>query len=163
MILEPIKESHADSLIYFLNYDKQLQQFMYPGNQKTELITKEIFLKTNQEWIKNRNAYMFAIIVDSTVIGMTTLTILPESNAVASSGVWIASQYWNMGYSTQRLLLLIDYAKAYQIKELTSKIRKDNPASKRVWEKCNASFTEDEQYYYAVVSLQFGFKMLPAT
>ncbi len=149
--LELLNESHADAMIYFLNDDVLLQPFLNPLNPVTEKITKDVFLKTNMEWLRQKNAYMFAIIVDSTVIGMTTLLILPDDDSIARTGVWIGSQYWNNGYSTHRLKLLIDIAKQYKIKKMISKIRKDNPASKRVWEKCSASFTEEEHFFYASI------------
>ena len=70
---------------------------------------------------------------------------LPSRDGEPTVGYWIARPYWNMGYCTEALSLMIDgITHTTGITSLISGHFIDNPASGRVMEKCGFIPTGDE-------------------
>lgn len=70
---------------------------------------------------------------------------LPSREGKPTVGYWVARPFWNMGYCTEALSLMISIIK--ETTEITSLISGhfiDNPASGRVMEKCGFLPTGDE-------------------
>lgn len=72
---------------------------------------------------------------------------LPSREGEPTVGYWIAKPYWNRGYCTEALSLMIRIIKeTTAITSLISGHFIDNPASGRVMEKCGFVPTGDECY-----------------
>lgn len=72
---------------------------------------------------------------------------LPSREGEPTVGYWIAKPYWNSGYCTEALSLMIRIIKeTTAITSLISGHFIDNPASGRVMEKCGFVPTGDECY-----------------
>jgi ribosomal-protein-alanine N-acetyltransferase len=78
---------------------------------------------------------MFAILLENIAIGTISLSHQDIAEKKARIGCWISSRYWNNGYTSQAFCQLLDYAKGKGIKQCSAKIKEDNLASKRIWEK----------------------------
>ena len=103
------------------------------------------------DWEKRKNGYCYAILADRVPIGSISYT--HETNEAATAGVWIKSDLWNKGYGTRILSQFKDIVKEKGYKQLTGSIHKSNPRSKRMCEKCGATFTEDADRWYPLFEL----------
>lgn len=61
---------------------------------------------------------------------------LPARAGEPTVGYWIGKPYWNKGYCTEALRMVIEHARRQGIPSLISGHYTDNPASGRVMEKC---------------------------
>jgi len=70
---------------------------------------------------------------------------LPVRENEPIAGYWVAKPFWNKGYCTEALQLMLDHIrKTTDIKSLLSGHFTDNPASGRVMEKCGFVPTGEE-------------------
>ncbi len=150
--LEPLNEEHSEILIKYLNEDLELQPYLNNGNN-SHILSKNEFFEIQEAWLKKNNAKLFAIKLNNLVIGSTSICKIDLVNQTANTGVWITSAFWNKGYGTQRLKLILVQCSLLGIKTLNCKIKKNNQRSKRIWEKFNASFNEDHDFFYASICL----------
>jgi RimJ/RimL family protein N-acetyltransferase len=91
-----------------------------------------------REWIALRTqpgATTFAItrVGDGAFLGAIGFGGLPEMPSV---GYWIGRPYWNQGYATEALRMIIDQVRGLGAKGLQAETFPENPASARVLGKC---------------------------
>jgi len=91
-----------------------------------------------REWIALRTqpgTVTFAItrVGDGVLLGAIGWGGVPEMPGV---GYWIGRPYWNQGYATEALRLIIDYVRGLGAKGLQAETFPANPASARVLAKC---------------------------
>jgi len=93
------------------------------------------FAASNQEGGET----VFAIELDGALIGMCGLDPRPDG---CELGYWLGVPFWRQGYATEAARALIDYAFAeLGHAALRSGARVNNPASRRVLEKCGFQWT----------------------
>jgi len=129
---------HAADLTQLLNHDISLKE-MLGGNK---IITPEEFLAYNDEWAVKHNAQLYAIIKDNIAIGSISLAHIDYETQTASTGYWLSSVVWGNGYATEAFKLISIEAKRLNLQYLTSKIKKDNAISLKIWKKYNPEFQD---------------------
>lgn len=132
-----LRDSYVDDLVDILNNDKKLIQEL--GGSE-ELISSREFVSYNNEWADKNKAKIFAIILDDKAIGLISLSRINKKTHEAGVGYWIASKYWNHGYTSKAFEQLLNLAKEYNIRFILGTISKDNKKSLAIWKKFNARF-----------------------
>ncbi|OOM07218.1 GNAT family N-acetyltransferase [Clostridium saccharobutylicum] len=135
ILLEGINDKYAIQLVEILNYDIILQDSL---GSKRCIISKDDFIKYNNEWSKNSNSEIFAILLNNNAIGIISLSHQNIEEKKAQIGYWIGSKYWRKGYTSQAFSQILGYAKRKEIKYLNAKIQKDNIASQKIWQQYSA-------------------------
>ena len=83
---------------------------------------------------------------------------IPIGEEDAEIGYWIAKPYWNRGIATEALRAMIDYC--FNVKgflTLWSDFFIDNPASRRVMEKCGFKDTRENNWFSFIMKSREGF------
>jgi len=131
LALRPLRMEDAEHLAVLLGDDRdailQMSHMPYPCTPASA-----------RDWIALRTgpgATMFAItrVNDGAFLGAIGFGGLPEMPGV---GYWIGRPYWNQGYATEALQLVIAYARRLGAKGLQAETFPENPASARVLTKC---------------------------
>ncbi|ADK15309.1 GNAT family N-acetyltransferase [Clostridium ljungdahlii] len=150
MAIEEINNKYAIQLIEILNTDNVLQEKL--GSRKC-IISKDEFIKHNNEWSENTNSEIFAIVLNNNAIGMISLSYQSVEEKKAKIGYWIGSRYWGKGYASKAFSQILEYAKRKEIKYLSAKIVKDNLASRKIWAKYGAKMEliRDKMYVSIVL------------
>lgn len=148
--IESINDENTEQIVALLNNDKKLLAALESNNRK---ITKRAFIEKNKDWVRSKGADMFAIFVESTAIGMMSLSHQDLLNHKAEIGYWIGSNYWGKGYTSKAFLQILDFAVSKGIKHVSSTIKEDNIASKRIWEKYGASMVLKNNRFYVSLTL----------
>lgn len=147
--LEKLSKNNGGDIIAYLKKDVRLLEKL--KSEKLGDITLEEFLDYNNSWCINRSAMLFCIIINNKVIGSISLSDIDKNAGQASTGYWIASEYWGKGYGKESFKEIVKIAKGLGIKTLNSKILKDNIASRKIWDKYGAKFTiVDEKVKYTL-------------
>jgi len=131
LVLRPLRADDADRLVALLADDRdavlQMSHMPWPCTPAAA-----------REWIALRTqpgATTFAItrVDDEALLGAIGFGGLPEMPGV---GYWIGRPYWNQGYATEALRLVIAQVRALGAKGLQAETFPENPASARVLAKC---------------------------
>jgi ribosomal-protein-alanine N-acetyltransferase len=125
----------------------------YLGSNNSAKISEQKFSETNQKWIVENHADMFAIVLGETAIGTITLSYQDVINHKARIGYWLGSAYWNKGYASKAFQLILDKATIREIKYVSSIIRKDNIASKKIWDKYDAQTVSKDDKYLCTINV----------
>jgi len=96
---------------------------------------------------------MFAIVLDKLAIGTISLSHQDVNNRKARIGYWISSNYWGNGYASQAFSQVINFAKLKRIEYVSSSIKDDNLASKRIWENYGAKIELINKRYFVSIDL----------
>jgi len=136
--IEPESPTHAKDLTDLLNYDSGLKEML--GGSK--IITPAEFTAYNAEWAIKHNAKLYAIVKDNIAIGSISLAHINRHTQTASSGYWLASAEWGKGYATAAFKQIIIEAKKLNLIYLKSKIKKDNSASLKIWQRYDPEFED---------------------
>lgn len=142
---------YCNDLANILSTDFKLHKFL-GTNEKMAEITGNDYYKGCLEWEDKRNACNFCILYKNMAIG--SISYVHENLETASFGMWIASEYWNMGLGTDILKIFMKMVKENKYMYLTGSIQKCNLRSKRMCEKCGAIFKEDEDRWYPTFKLK---------
>ncbi len=129
-------DKHSIQLIWFLNNDCSLLKHL--GSNNSDKISEQEFSETNNKWIAEKQADMYAIVLENKAIGIISLSHQDTINHTARIGYWIGSAYWNKGYTSQAFRLMLDQTKRKGIKYISSTIEKENIASIKIWDKFGA-------------------------
>lgn len=148
--IESINDENMEQIVELLNNDKKLLAALESNNRK---LTKKDFIEKNKDWASSKNADMFAIFVESTAIGMISLSHQDLLNHKAEIGYWIGSNYWGKGYTSKAFLQILDFAISKGIRYVSSTIKEDNVASKRIWEKYGANMILKNNRFYVSLTL----------
>jgi ribosomal-protein-alanine N-acetyltransferase len=138
-------------LIWFLNNDKHLVEHL--GSNASIKISEQEFSETNKKWIVENHADMFAIVLGKKAIGLISLSHQDTINHTARIGYWIGSTYWNKGYTSKAFQLVLDQAKIRKIKYASSTIKRDNIASKKIWDKYGAQTENKDDEYLCMINI----------
>lgn len=131
LALRPLRMEDAEHLAALLGDDRdailQMSHMPYPCTPASA-----------RDWIALRTqpgATTFAItrVADGAFLGSIGFGGLLEMPAV---GYWIGRPYWNQGYATEALRIVIAHARGIGAKGLQAETFPDNPASARVLAKC---------------------------
>lgn len=133
-----------------LSTDHLLHGFLSPRQEMSE-VTPEDYYEKCMEWERRKNGNCFCILLDNSPVG--SISMVHNSEETASTGLWIESAYWNMGLGTEALTIFKEIVKRRGYKFLKASILKNNPRSKRIFEKCGAVFEEDDLRWYAAIAL----------
>lgn len=148
--LEKINEEYAVQLVEILSTDSILQDNLA---SKKCTISKEEFIKYNDQWVRNTNSEVFAIVLNNIAIGIISLSHQNIEEKKARIGYWIGSKYWRKGYTSQAFSLILNYAKRKEIRYLNAKIKKDNLASKKIWQKYDAKIESINDKFYISIDI----------
>lgn len=148
--IESISDENTEQIVELLNNDKKLLAALESNKRK---ITKWEFIEHNKHWAKNKSVDMFAIFVESTAIGMISLSHQDQLNHKADIGYWIGSNYWGKGYTSKAFAQILDFAISKGIRYVSSTIKEDNIASRRIWEKYGANMILKNNRLYVSLTL----------
>lgn len=90
-----------------------------------------------------RLSFVFAIEVNGQFAGVCSLFNICWKTFEAEVGYWIGVPFWNKGYATKAVSLLLTQAKNLGLKSLHAKCLARNPASKNVLEKNGFHFVKN--------------------
>lgn len=148
--LKTINEKYADNLVEIINTDEELNNALGSNGKITN---RDEFISTIQQWQIKNNSKTFAIVLSDKAIGTISLSHIKEENHSAQIGYWIGSNFWNKGYTTQAFAHILDLARELKIEFLNASIKKDNIASKLIWQRFGAEFGEDNERIYPRINL----------
>lgn len=150
IVLEDVSK-HTMQLIWFLNNDDRLGNYL--GSNNSVKISEQEFSETNKKWSVENHADIFAIVLGKKAIGMISLSHQDTLKHTARIGYWIGSTYWNKGYTNKAFQLVLDQAKIREIKYVSSTIKKDNIASRKIWDKYNAQIEYKDDKYLCTINI----------
>jgi RimJ/RimL family protein N-acetyltransferase len=131
VVLRPLRWEDAEHVAALLGNDRdailQMSHMPYPCT-----------LESAREWIGLRTqpgAITLAVtrVEDGAFLGAIGFGGLPEMPGV---GYWIGRQYWNQGYATEALQVVIAHVRGLGAKGLQAETFPENSASARVLAKC---------------------------
>jgi [ribosomal protein S5]-alanine N-acetyltransferase len=131
LVLRPLREEDADRLVALLGDDRdavlQMSHMPWPCTPAVA-----------REWIALRmqpGATTFAItrVDDGAFLGAIGFGGLREMPGV---GYWVGRPYWNQGYATEALQLVIAHVRGLGAKGLLAETFPENPGSARALAKC---------------------------
>ncbi|MEM5871758.1 MAG: GNAT family N-acetyltransferase [Candidatus Aenigmatarchaeota archaeon] len=96
------------------------------------------FVKTAKEKLKKREAYTFGIFLKGTdkLVGCISLKNVSKENKNGELGYWIGRKYWNKGYATEAVKLILHFAfKKLKLHKVYAVVLEENIASVKVLEK----------------------------
>lgn len=126
-------DCHAGELVAFLNNDDLLAAQL--GSNNAVKLSEREFLTTLQQWRFEKQTEIFAIVLEETAVGTISLSHQNLIEGTAQIGYWIGSEHWGKGYAGQAFQLVLEQARTRGIKQVSSTIRMENIASKRIWDK----------------------------
>ncbi len=92
-----------------------------------------IFLDMNRKYGKTHFAMDFLIFSENLLVGIIGLKDIDYTDFKAHVGYWIGREYWNKGYASEALSLVVDYAKGeLGLRRLYTKVLDFNLPSLRV-------------------------------
>lgn len=131
LALRPLRMEDAERLVALLGDDReailQMSHMPYPCTPAAA-----------EEWIALRTqpgatTYAIARVDDDAFLGVIGFGGMPEMPGV---GYWIGRPYWDRGYATEALRLVIAHVRRLGAKGLQAETCPENPASARVLAKC---------------------------
>ncbi|GAA0124340.1 GNAT family N-acetyltransferase [Clostridium sp. ATCC 25772] len=148
--LAKINNTFANELVKILNTDNKLQDSL--GAKKSNISHNE-FIIYNNHWSKVNNAEIFAILYKEIAIGTISLSHQNIKLKKAEIGYWISSKYWKKGYTSEAFSQILNYAKSKGIKHLSSKIKKDNIPSRKIWINKGSKIELIDDYFFVSMML----------
>ncbi|WP_041139317.1 GNAT family N-acetyltransferase [Beduini massiliensis] len=141
-----LRKITADDLdhLYALYHDEKIAKYMRHGKHESIEETKKLLAL----YLKNENyAYAMMHKENGEFIGYISLTLVDAQKCSYTLTIMSYEKYWNGGYSSEALKMLIETAAALPVKEIVSYIYKENIGSCKVMEKCGFTlhFMIDEE------------------
>ena len=146
--LRPWQDSDAETLFKYASDPDVGPRAGWPPHKSVEESLQIIQTVFN----KDTNTWAIVLKVTDEVIGAMGYGAscnckLPTRDGEPIVGYWVAKPYWNKGYCTEALQLMLDYIRSNtSLTSLLSGHFVDNPASGRVMEKCGFIPTGEECY-----------------
>lgn len=142
--------------LHALYHNENIAKYMRHGKHESLEQTKQLL----EDYLKDEN-YAYAIINNQTndFMGYISLTLVDLKKASYSLSIMSFEKYWNGGYSSEALRMLLPLAKTFEVKEILSYICKENIGSCKVMEKCGFTldFMIDEQSDHPVCVYHYLF------
>lgn len=139
------KHRISDATDIFLNIkDKEISKWTcsipYPYPEKEAID----FIKRAHKKYTKKQEFNFAIALVRTdsVIGGIGLRNIDFDNKSAEVGYWIGKKFWGKGYTSEALMLALDFAfRKVKLNRVWAKVFEQNKASVKVLQNCN--FTKE--------------------
>ena len=146
-MLEIVKldRKYCDALASILSADASLNKFLSSNKVMSE-VSGDDYYNVCLDWEAKVDGHNFCILYNKVPMG--SISYVHKDAETASVGIWISSEYWNKGLGIQVLKIFKKMLKENGYMYLTGTIQKWNPRSKRMCEKCGATFKEDENKWY---------------
>ncbi|WP_454052952.1 GNAT family N-acetyltransferase [Clostridium sp. Marseille-Q7071] len=151
IFIKSINDDYAMQLVDILNNDYGLKNALDSSENK---ISKSEFIDYNKQWCQNKNAEIFAIILNDIAIGIISLSHQDIKEQKAQIGYWISSKYWENGYTSCAFSQVLNLARKKGIKYISATIKSDNIASKSIWIKNGAKIEETNDKLNALITLK---------
>lgn len=141
-----LRKLTADDLDHLcaLYHNENIAKYMRHGKHKSIDETKKLL-----DMYLNDENYAYAIIhkEEEAFIGYISLALIDAQKGSYTLSVMSYEKYWNGGYSSEALKMLIETAKTLPVKEIVSYVCKENIGSCKVMEKCDFTlhFMIDEE------------------
>ncbi len=148
--IAPRNRNLNSAMAKILSTDRWLHQEL-AGSLPIMRVTGDGYDAGCRAWEARKHGTCYAITNDGVAIG--SISFAPAGDGAASVGYWIRSDLWNRGYGTCALMQMKEILKAAGYRSMTASILKTNSASKKVWEKCGAVFTESGERCFPHVTL----------
>lgn len=130
--LRKLTEDDLDHLCA-LYHNENIAKYMRHGKHTTIDETKKLLaMYLNDE----NHAYAIIHKDEDEFIGYISLTLIDAQKGSYTLSVMSYEKYWNGGYSSEALKMLIETAKTLPVKEIVSYVCKENIGSCKVMEKC---------------------------
>lgn len=145
-----LNEKYSDELATILSTDEKLHKELSPKSEMITISGTE-YMQGCQNWETKKVGKCFAIVQDNKAVG--SISFAHKDENTASVGYWIKSDMWGKGFCTQAFRQILLIVKDAGYTKVVGSIVKSNIASKKVWEKQNAIFSEDVERYYPLIQL----------
>lgn len=129
---------------YSLNSNADVLRYCFDVPPDEE-IRKEFDIRI-QPWNLSSEHWLNLTIFEKEKGNFIGMTGLRNANSAAEVGFLFLPQYQGLGYGTESLKALKEYAILLGIRELFARIVKGNDASNRLVEKCGFSFYAERQH-----------------
>ena len=129
-------EEDAEFLYENIN-NPDIRKYLYTYRFYT-LDNEREFIKRQVGEEKSGNSYTFAIIENTSgkIYGVITLNINDIVSKIGILGYWLAKEYWNKGYTTEAVTLILKFAKeSLNLRKIIASAFGENIGSQRVLEK----------------------------
>lgn len=150
IFIKSINDDYAMQLVDILNNDHGLKNALDSSENK---ISKLEFIDYNKQWCQNKNAEIFAIVLNDIAIGTISLSHQDIKEQKAQIGYWISSKYWGNGYTSCAFSQVLNLARKKGIKYLSATIKDDNIASKSIWIKNGAKIEATDDRLNVLLTL----------
>ena len=136
--LRKLKLSDADDIYKNLQNKEMVKWTLnIPWPYKKEHAIK--FIRRTHYKIRKKKSYAFSIVLKEIdkVIGVVDLMNIDWKNKNAEIGYWIGKRYWNKGFATEAVKLMLKFAfEKLKLHRVYASLFEENKASRRVLEKC---------------------------
>lgn len=136
IILRYLKEEDAHAIFHNINNDREVLRYYVDRYVEKE---EDFSLVEMIRKFKESEKYIFAIVLKDNNIVIGNILQCNRPNAVMNTvelGYAIGKAYWNKGYMTKALKMMIEFMFENGVHKVTSCHITDNKASGRVMEKC---------------------------
>ncbi len=140
LILRPLTDSDAAEMFNNWTWDERVAKYCRWHPHKSIEETKQL-LKMYKTQAESGFNYRWGITLNNNLIGVIDVIDLSEDKKTAEVGYVLAFDYWNNGYLTEALKVVIDYLFKNGVEKVIADHHIDNIASGRVMEKCGMKFT----------------------
>lgn len=150
IVVKQLSLKYGDELAEILSTDKKLHKELSPNSKLTTINGLE-YVQGCIKWETKKRGRCFAIVKNDRAVG--SISFVHKDDEIASLGYWIKSDAWGQGICTQAFKQMLLIVKELGYASVTASILKENIASKKIWEKYNATFKEDDERYYPIIKL----------
>lgn len=151
IILRDLREDDALAIYHNINHDKKVLKYYLAPYIEDE---KEASVKRIVDYCKEEKIYCFTIVLKETneVIGMINqVDPMAKYTRTVELGYAIGSKYWNKGYVTEALKLMISLLFNKGVHKVSCGAIPENKASIEVMKKCGMVYEGkniDDIYYH---------------
>ena len=143
LILRPLSVEDAEDVFVWTS-DERVARFMLWSTHSHISETRE-WLRS-LDFLENEYGWGFVRRFDNKLIGSGGIRYRTDEDRW-SFGYNIRYDCWNMGYTTEATLAMMDYVREkHGAKRFVAEHAADNPASGRVIEKCGLHYVRDGEY-----------------
>ena len=143
LILRPLSVEDAEDVFVWTSDERVAKYMIYSTHQ--DILTTKTWLSSLCD-LENEYTWGFVRKSDGKLIGSGSIRFRTDENRW-SFGYNIRYDCWNMGYTTEATLAMMDYVREkHGAKRFVAEHAADNPASGRVIEKCGLHYVRDGEY-----------------
>lgn len=143
LVLRPFEKNDAEAMYKNWTYDERVAKYCrwYP-HENVDLTKKLLDMYLNEN-----SKYCWAIVLKdgNEPIGAIDVVDICDDNKTAEIGYVLSYNYWNNGFATEALNIVIDALFNMGFTKIKAKHHVDNIASGKVMEKCGMKFTRNDK------------------